>query len=192
MIHSFKQIYPGIQFYLTHQGTYTGVVQLVREGSVDVGFTSMDCAQGLQGVVLAPDAMMAVLPQGHALAEHEVIPAAQLFQEPFIFLEAGEYNELLALIHTHKQQLRIQYHVADDYTIMAMVEKKLGVGILPEMILRRTGYAVAARPLFPALQRNIGVVYKERSFLPMASRVFLDHVENRFAGGCLQVEPEGR
>ncbi len=190
LMRSFKQIYPGIQFYLAHQGTYTGIVQLVREGSVDVGFTSMDCAQGLQGIVLAPDAMMAVLPQGHPLAEHEAISAQQLFQEPFIFLEAGEYNELLPLIHAHKQHLHFQYHVADDYTIMAMVEKQLGVGILPDMILRRTGYAVTARPMLPAVQRNIGVVYKDRSFLAMASRVFLDHVETRFAGGRLQVDAE--
>lgn len=188
LMRSFKQRYPGVQFYLQQQGTYTGIAQLVREGSVDFGFTSMDCAHGLQAFVLAKDEMMAVLPNGHPLTRRKAIAPAELFQEPFIFLDTGEYNELLDLTQASAPHTPIQYHVCDDYTIMAMVEKKLGVGILPDMILRRTGYSVTAKPLNPAIQRNIGVVYRDRSFLPIASRFFLDHVESCFDGGALQTD----
>lgn len=186
LMHGFKQLYPAVQFYLQQQATYTGIAQLVREGSVDFGLINTDFAHGLQSTPLAKDEMLAVLPKGHPLARHESLSLDQLLGEPFILLEEGEYNELLAFFASHEQNPNIQYRVYDDYTIMAMIEKNLGVGILPAIILRRSGYDVATRPLRPSLQRNIGAVYKDRNFLPLASRFFLDHLERQFDAGLFE------
>ena len=47
----------------------------------------------------------------------------------------GCIRELLA----RHPQINVQYRVADDYTILNMVESRLGVSILPEAVLRRSG-----------------------------------------------------
>ena len=176
LMQGFKEKYPDVRFFLQQQLTYTGVARLVREGSVDFGFVNTDVAEGLHSVTLADDEMLAVLPRKHALAKKKAVPLEQLAKEPFIFMEAGQYNELVGYFAAHNQKPNIQYRVFDDYTIMAMIEKSMGVGILPELILRRRGYDVAARPLSPALYRHLGVAYRDRNLLPLAARYFIEYL----------------
>ena len=176
LMQGFKEKYPDVRFFLQQQLTYTGIAKLVREGSVDFGFVNTDVAEGLHSVSLADDEMLAVLPRKHALAKKKAVPLELLAQEPFIFMEAGQYNELVRHFAAHNQKPNIQYRVFDDYTIMAMIEKNMGVGILPELILRRRGYDVAARPLSPPLYRHLGIAYRDRSLLPLAARCFIDYL----------------
>ncbi|MDL2207557.1 LysR family transcriptional regulator [Desulfovibrio sp. OttesenSCG-928-M16] len=183
LMQGFKEKYPDVQFFLQQQLTYTGVAKLIREGSVDFGFVKTDVADGLHSIPLTEDAMMAVLPVTHALASENTIPLEHLVQEPFILMEAGQYNEVIQYIETHNQKLNIQYRVFDDYTIMAMVENNMGVGILPELILRRRGYNVAVRPLHPPLYRYLGVAYREHGLLPLAARYFIDYIADCNAAG---------
>ena len=60
---------------------------------------------------------------------------------------------------------------------MAMVERGLGVSLLPELLLRRTPYKVAKRELDPQATRQIGVACKSVSALSPAARQFWRHVE---------------
>lgn len=126
LMQGFKQQYPDVQFFLDQQLTYTGIAKLVREGRVDFGFVNLDVAEGLHSIPLAKDAMMAVLPKGHALAKKRTVPAELLVKEPFILLEEGQYNELTLFCATRNLKPNIQYRVFDDYTIMAMVRKIWG------------------------------------------------------------------
>lgn len=64
-----------------------------------------------------------------------------------------------------------------------MVEAGLGVSILAELMLKKIkGYAVCIRPIAPAVQRDIGVVYKDLSTMPIASRRFLTYLQEHGAG----------
>ena len=72
---------------------------------------------------------------------------------------------------------QVQYRVADDYTILNMVESRLGVSILPEAVLRRSGQRLTARRLAPELQRTIGVIYKQKTGLSTAGQLFLSELK---------------
>ena len=183
LMQDFKVKYPDVQFYLQQQNTYTGVAKQIREGSVDFGFVNTAVAVGLHTIPLAEDEMMAVLPRKHPLARKKVVHLDQLIREPFILLEDGQYNEMLLFFGTQKQKANIQYRVFDDYTIMAMIEKNIGVSILSALILRRRGYDVTVRPLTPTLFRQIGVAYRENLPLSLAARYFLDYLVERHQGG---------
>lgn len=185
LMQGFKEEYPDVQFFLQQQLTYTGIARLIREGSVDFGFVNTDVAEGLHSIPLAEDEMLAVLPRGHALARKKVVPLELLVKEPFILLEEGQYNELVRFFAAHDQKPDIHYRVFDDYTIMAMIEKNMGVGILPELILRRRGYDVVLRSVRPSLFRHIGVAYRDRSLLPLAARAFMDYLVARNEEGGL-------
>ena len=62
---------------------------------------------------------------------------------------------------------------------MAMVEKGLGVGILPSMILKRIPYRVEIRPLTEPFYRRIGLAVKQEGRLPPAALKFLDYLQFR-------------
>ena len=77
----------------------------------------------------------------------------------------------------------LQYLVNDDYAAISMVESGLGVSVLTELVLRRTPYQVAVKPLDPPQFRDIGLAVRDRSAASPATARFLEHVEAALAAG---------
>ena len=64
----------------------------------------------------------------------------------------------------------------EDFAIMAMVKRGMGVGILPDMILRRIPYRLEIRPLKEPYYRSIGLAMKHAAHLTPAARKFIDYL----------------
>lgn len=179
LIKNFKQIYPSVHFVL-QQGDYTSIVNYVNEGSVDFGFINPEAAKDLETIALQQDEMLAVLPIGHPLADKEKVSLSDLTKEQFILLEEGELSEPLEFFKKHHIQPNIQYRVHDDYTIMSMVEKGLGISILPRLVLNKVNYDIVLKEISPPIVRTIGITYKNKQTLPIASRYFIDFITKQF------------
>ena len=67
--------------------------------------------------------------------------------------------------------------LGENIFIQNMVESRLGVSILPEAVLRRSGQRLTARRLSPELQRTIGVIYKQKTGLSTAGQLFLSELK---------------
>lgn len=59
---------------------------------------------------------------------------------------------------------------------MTMAEKGLGVGILPDMILRRIPYKIEVRSLREPYYRSIGIAMKSRAHMTPAVARFIDYL----------------
>lgn len=180
LMKDFKQIYPSVHFEL-HQGEYTSIVQYIKEGSADFGFVNPKAAGGLQTIPLKEDEMLAVLPVHHPLADHPTVTLEDLSKEPFILLKEGELSEPLEIFKENDLHPNIQYRVQDDYTIMAMVENGLGISILPQLILNKVSYRLVTKKITPSIVRTIGIAYKNKKTLPIASRYFIDFIIQQFS-----------
>ena len=67
----------------------------------------------------------------------------------------------------------------DDYSIMSMVERELGISILPELILKRVPYKIAIRRLEEPIYREIGFVVKEYDSASLAVKRFKEYLKYR-------------
>lgn len=172
----FRNQHSGIRFEL-YQGLYYEIEDWVREGVVDFGFTDMSRTTPFACEPIYRDTMLAVLPEGHPLGENIFIQVDELAAEPFILLEEGRGGGCIRELLARHPQINVQYRVADDYTILNMVESRLGVSILPEAVLRRSGQRLTARRLSPELQRTIGVIYKQKTGLSTAGQLFLSELK---------------
>lgn len=179
LIKDFKKLYPSVHFQL-QQGEYTSIVDFITEGSVDFGFVNPVAVTGLHTVPLKQDEMLAVLPCHHPLAGNQTVTLAELSKEPFILLDEGHLSEPLEIFKQNNLHPNIQYRVHDDYTIMSMVEKGLGISILPELVLNRISYHLALKKISPSIVRTIGIAYKNKKTLPIASRFFVDFLIDQF------------
>lgn len=172
----FRRQHSRIRFEL-YQGLYYEIEDWVREGVVDFGFTDMSRTTPFACEPIYQDTMLAVLPEGHPLGENIFVQIDELAAEPFILLEEGRGGGCIRELLARHPQINVQYRVADDYTILNMVESRLGVSILPEAVLRRSGQRLTARRLSPELQRTIGVIYKQKTGLSTAGQLFLSELK---------------
>ena len=179
-IQRFKQLHPAIRFEL-HQGLYQELESLVRGGVVDFSFTDLCRPTEFASRQLFEDAYLAVLPQDHPLLRFDPIPRAEFVREPFILLDEGRGGATLKVFLTAHPDLDVQYRVGDDYSVLNMVQNRLGVAVLPEMVARHAPSGVAVRQLNPPLRRRVGVIYRKETELSAAAGAFLDVLDEVIA-----------
>lgn len=172
--------YPGIEYEML-LGDYEEVEHWIEEGRVDCGFVRLPTAYSFDTITLTQDAYKVILPVGHPLAEKESIPLIDLDCQPFLLLEHGGKTEVSDLLNTHHIAPDIRFTTWEDFAIMAMVEKGLGIGILPDLILRRIPYQIEIRPLAEPYYRTIGLAMKNRKHLTPAVRKFMEYLSFREA-----------
>ena len=130
-------------------------------------------------IPLARDDLLAVLPEGHPLAESERVPASALCSEPFILLERGARTDVTEIFEREGLSPRVRFTTWDDYAIMSMVESGLGISILPELILRRIPYRIVAKKLAVPAYREIGLALRERESASLAVKKFIEYLPFR-------------
>lgn len=175
IVSAFQKDYPNIEYELL-LGDYLEIEQWVLDGRVDCGFLRLLAHAQLQTTFLARDRLLAVLPEGHALAGRERVPLALLAEEPFLLLQKGANDEILQMFRKQGLTPDVRFTTWDDYAIMSMAENGLGVSILPELILRRCPYRIVLRELDPPEWRDIGVAVRSQDDLPLAVERFLGYV----------------
>lgn len=178
IIRAFQQDYPGIDYELL-LGDYTEIETWIAQGRVDCGFLRLPTVPSFETVSLAQDRLLAILPEEHPLAALERVPLSALCQEPFLLLEKGARPEVSDIFQRRGLTPRVHFTTWDDYAIMSMVESGLGVSILPELILRRIPYRIAARELDVPACREIGLALRSTKDAAPAVRRFLSYLPCR-------------
>ena len=177
IIHAFRKGYPNITFELLH-GDYAQIQDWIARGRVDLGFTQMPLMPGLTGLHLKSDDLLAVLPEGHPLAERKAIDLDELLAEPFIMYAENTPGGIREMLSRRSVKPNAQYMVEDDHAIITMVEGGLGVSVLSDLVLRRTAFRVVKRPLDPPVHRELALVYPQGRALSVSSRRFSEYVEH--------------
>ena len=170
--------YPGIEYEML-LGDYEEVEHWIDEGRVDCGFLRLPTLPKFDTILLKQDEYKVVLPSDHALAKKEAVAAEDLNGLPFLLLEHGGKTEVSALLEQYHVQPDIRFITWEDFAIMAMVEKGMGVSILPDMILRRIPYQIEIRSLQTPYYRPIGLAMKRMKALPPAVQKFIEYLPFR-------------
>lgn len=171
-IKKFQIAYPKIDFELL-LGDYDEVEQWILAGRVDFGFSRLPATHNLEQRFLHADEQLVVLPKEHPFLAKEKIFLSDLQDQPFILLERESNSDVAELLKDAHVQPQIKFRTWDDYSILAMVEKNLGLSLLPKLILQRIAYHVEIRPLADPVFRKIGILYRNEALLSLASKKFL-------------------
>ena len=178
IIKAFQKDHPNIDYELL-LGDYAEIEEWIAEGRVDCGFVRLPAGPAFETIPLARDHLLAVLPEGHPLAESERVPASALCSEPFILLERGARTDVTEIFEREGLSPRVRFTTWDDYAIMSMVESGLGISILPELILRRIPYRIVAKKLAVPAYREIGLALRERESASLAVKKFIEYLPFR-------------
>lgn len=173
ILRAFRRDYPGMEYELL-LGDYTEIEDWIRTGRVDLGFLRLPTDPQFSTRKILQDELMAILPEGHSLAEKQRVPASALCDEPFMLLEKGARAEVSNVFEREGLKPNVVFTTWDDYAVLSMVESGLGLSILPSLILQRIDYHVAIRGLEEPAYRDIGVAWKGGEDTPLAGGEVLE------------------
>lgn len=181
IIHSFHQRYPDINIEL-YQGTYADVSYWIKNGIVDIGFLSLSSAGDLPIEPLYRDPLLCVVPKGYRKREDTpYMTPDEMKDEVFVSqMETTDADIAIFMKQNGLGNVRMDYHVVDDLSTIALVAAGLGICIMPELVMNDIPYAVDRYPMMPEAHRVIGISALNPNFLAPAVKMLYQHVIEKY------------
>lgn len=177
IIRAFSEQHPDIHFKIV-EGVEGELADWIQERRVDIGFISYQKGHNYQFLPVMEDELFAVLPTDHPLAEFDEIPVGKFEGLPFIITEYTPGSDVHLALQNYKICPDIRYVTINEFSSLSMVEHKLGLTILPGLLLRGQIGDYVTRPLKPRTYRSLGLAYSSQENLSPASKIFLEYAKD--------------
>jgi DNA-binding transcriptional LysR family regulator len=165
----------------------TEVIRAVQEGAADLGICNAAAARGeLQALPYREDQLALVVPRGHVLAGL----AAIAFEDSLAFDHVGLHANSSIHLAMHAAAVRtgrtikLRIHVTGLDAMCRMIHNGLGVGVMPQRAFELM-HGVGDLECVPLsdewAHRQIHLVARDFSTLPVTARLLVDHLTSRAA-----------
>lgn len=179
LLKSFHEKYHNIRIQLFN-GEYEEITGWLRRGAIDCAFLALPAAPEFETTFLLRDSFVAILPEGHPLADEPVFAVKNLAQTDFVKLNELPDTEVDRFLDSLPIQPRVTYEATNDFALLAMVESGLGVSIVHDLILHPMHYRVVRRPLDVTHYRDVGICVRRDAAPSSITKLFIGHVhQNR-------------
>lgn len=157
IIRGFKKRYPKIEVTVSQAG-FNEIVEQVRIGTLDIGFSLLPVAAPLVVIPLLKDPIYCVTPKTFRPQNGRFMTAADMARQTFI-LQQQDYDRdtKAALDQYHVSSNSLRYSL-DDQSILSMVEAGLGFGVLPRLALQKLVGDVNTFPFSTPFARTLCLV----------------------------------
>ncbi|TQR19419.1 LysR family transcriptional regulator [Psychrobacillus vulpis] len=177
ILKDFQQDYPSIEIKL-FEGDYRQIEDWISDGVIDCGFLSLPTRDMMDIIPLHKDQMVVLLPTNHPLSSETRLTLSQIEKEAFIMPRKGGDDDINRILEKASIKPDIKFTAGDDYAIMAMVEKGLGISILPELVLRGQQRNIRIIELEEPSYRSLGIAVSSIRHVSPATKKFLSYVQN--------------
>lgn len=171
-LRGFSMEHPGIRFSVREQNSTPLAAQL-EEGRLD--FAIISKREGsFAWHELARDKLVALVPEGHALAHAKAYPLKRFAEDPFIEIGPGEHTDNYLAFSRYGIEPNTCFSVSLDSAGYEMVEAGLGVTLTNAIHAQcRIGEAhVRVLPTEPSVEVSIGAAWTPDDAASPAARAF--------------------
>lgn len=179
---SFSTLHPQIRIQLEESNS-PAILRAVAENAADVGvYTGFAHGDIVQSLPYRKDRLCLVLPRRHPLIRRRRVALAEVLDEAFVGPRTGSAINLLLAAEAARlgRSLRLSIQVTGFDALCLMVERGLGVGVVPEGVFRLYAAAldigtVALKDAWVARELRLAVRNVEQ--LPAAARRLVEHLQ---------------
>lgn len=151
---AFRAEYPEINVNV-FQGTYADVEIWLKNGTIDVGFLSESCAKDFYYTPLYKDRLLCLTPKNFPVKNPDYISVEELENQAFVFQREACDTDIQAFLDKYHISIKTNHHVIDDQSTVALIEAGMGIGIMPEILVKKMSSNTHAYALYPEEYRTI-------------------------------------
>lgn len=169
----FYQKFPSTTVHLTSYDRYLDMDNSVRKADTDCCFYAGDYHAGLDFFPLCRDSYYAVVSTDHELSQQSSLSIADLRDYPFIMPGEGIHCSIKNAPQLLPFPPKLTTTSQEDLSVLYLVEKNLGVSILPGLSVKTGLTNVCAIPLVDIPAREVGILCKPYGEISDVSKYFI-------------------
>ena len=180
ILNSFQEKYPEIEIEV-FQGTYADVSYWLKNGVVDLGFLSVSSAKDIPIEPLYEDPLICVFPKGTPRSHTEdYVTIEDMRHHQFVTQRECTDADIQNFLKKNSLSIKSSYHVVDDLSTVALVEKGFGICLMPQLVMNDIPYEVECYPVLPKASRIIGIAVMNPEFMAPAVRSLYKHIVEKY------------
>ncbi|MEO8023337.1 LysR family transcriptional regulator [Polaromonas sp.] len=163
----------------------TEVVRAVQEGAADLGIcNTADGSGDLQTLPYRQDRLVMIVPRGHVLGAQQAIA----FEDSLDFDHVGLHSNSSIYLAMRDaaalagRTIKLRIHVTGLDAMCRMIHNGLGVGVMPQRafeLMHGVGELESVALTNDWASRQIELVARDFSSLPVTARLLVDHLTDR-------------
>jgi DNA-binding transcriptional LysR family regulator len=186
---AFSREHPQVKIDL-EEHLSTEVLRAVQEGAADLGICNISAAGGheLQTLPYRQDELVLIVPRGHALAKRKTVAFEETLEFDHVGLHSNSsiYLAMREAATAVGRTIRLRIHVTGLDAMCRMIHNGLGVGVMPRRaftLMHGVGDLDCVRLTDAWATRDIRLVARDFSTLPLTARLLVDHLQSRAEEG---------
>ena len=168
VVERFNQEFPEVSVNI-QTGTVSELYGGLLDGKFDICLGSRIPRYDLKYTTLCYDRFYAVLPKGYPVTDG-IFPVSSFNGTKFLMPGLGFDDDINAVFTEYSVTPFVTPTYVDDPAILSMVEHRLGISMLSELILTNRQNQVLLVPIVPEVARNIVIAMKHDKVLSLAQK----------------------
>lgn len=174
----FQSNYPDVVFQIEELG-HDEMINGLVDGSLDIALMSFPGEKAnIDFIPILEDPMLLALPAGHELCKYDYVPVDVLKDYPFIMT----YNTYDRDPHRVFEEAgfvpEVRYYSRDDFAVLSMVQRGLGLAILPELTINEFPGSYETRMLDPESYRTMGIGIRAIEYAGPLARFVIKYIRD--------------
>lgn len=167
VIKYFSEKYPNVEFLL-FEGEFDEQISMLKNNLSDVAVFCGPVPDGFLFIPLHVEPAVVLIPEGHELAQKEIIYPEDLVHYPIIMQHESSAEETHNVFHSVNEPISGKYTVKSDSAIVAMVQQGLGIGLTSAVVVTPPPERIVVRTLDRPYARTLGLlVSHQKARLPI-------------------------
>jgi DNA-binding transcriptional LysR family regulator len=172
----FQQNYPDVEFRIEELG-HDEMIERLNDGSLDLALMSDPGSSSIEFIPVLEDPLMVVFTDKYDLSSYDYVPVDVLRNYPFIMTYREYDSDPHYVFEKAGFMPEVRYYSRDDSAVLSMVQKGLGLAILPEMTLEEVPGRYESRMLDPEAYRTLGMGIKSMKEAGPLTRAVIKYIK---------------
>ena len=178
-----RQVHPDVVVKLVHDG-YGALENGLLVGALDQAFVSIPTKNRSSPMPLLRDRLLCITPPDFVPHNGSYITIEEIRDFELIIPGAGSDFDARVFMEANGLSVKTEHNIIEDSSIIALVESGMGVSIMPELVLQKTGGDIHVYPIESAPYRSIGIATQAGAYIsPQAEallKLIVEYVHERY------------
>lgn len=181
IVKKFHEKFPDIAVELS-SSSIDGTYQMLEAGDIDLAFASRQKAYpDFDYIHLRNDSLLAILPDTEENKKLNCFPISLYEGKDFIMPYFGFDKDILCVFEREGVMPNIEPTYVDDQTVIIMVEHKMGISMLSELVMQGNTNSVISLPVVPEAHRELVIGLKSLKTASLHVREFISCAKETLA-----------
>ncbi len=176
ILQQFRINNPGIDV-IFQQGDYADIMTWLKEGKVDMAFTTDELAKDTNFLPLKRDPLICVTSEDFIPENGSAITPPDLRKDPLMINKECEQYDARNYLRENDIHPDAYYETVTHQTLFAMVKEGMGICIIPELVASSAIQGVRKYPIAGDPARVIGLTFADPDTVSPAAKLLTDEIK---------------